>query len=74
MLVRLHRTDPGIAVLTLDDPGRRNAMTGAAGDDLAACADELLHEPGPRAVVLTDRPPALSAAARERREPRFPGR
>jgi enoyl-CoA hydratase len=61
VLVRLDRSDPGIAVLTLDDPERRNAMTAAMGDDLAARAAELMHDTELRVVVLTGSPPAFSA-------------
>jgi enoyl-CoA hydratase len=59
--VRLDRHDPGIAVLTLDDPDRRNAMTVAMGDDLAARAAELATDAELRVVVLTGSPPAFSA-------------
>jgi enoyl-CoA hydratase len=58
--VRLERHDDGVAVLTLDDPERRNAMTEAMGDDLAARAAELADDPALRVVVLTGAPPAFS--------------
>jgi enoyl-CoA hydratase len=58
--VRLDHHDPGIAVLTLDDPDRRNAMTVGMGDDLAERAAELAADDGLRVVVLTGAPPAFS--------------
>jgi enoyl-CoA hydratase len=59
--VQLERTDDGVAVLTLDDPERRNAMTETMGDDLTARCAEVAADPGVRAVVLTGAPPAFSA-------------
>lgn len=53
--------DDGVAVLTLDDPGRRNAMTVAMGEALADAAEALTGDDRLRAVVLTGRPPAFSA-------------
>ncbi len=61
MPVQLERTDDGVAVLTLDDPDRRNAMTEAMGDDLAARCAELAEDGSVRAVVLTGAAPAFSA-------------
>lgn len=55
-----HRAD-GVAVLTFDDPGRRNAMTAAMGEQLAQRVTELGADPELRAVVLTGTPPAFSA-------------
>jgi enoyl-CoA hydratase len=59
--VQLERTDDGVAVLTLDDPERRNAMTEAMGDALTARCAELADDADVRAVVLTGAPPAFSA-------------
>jgi enoyl-CoA hydratase/carnithine racemase len=39
--VQLDRSDDGVAVLTLDDPDRRNAMTESMGDALTARCEEL---------------------------------
>lgn len=61
MTVTLERRDDGVAVLTLDDPDRRNAMTAAMGDELARRCDELSADDGVRVVVVTGRPPAFSA-------------
>jgi enoyl-CoA hydratase len=60
MAVRLEHHPQGVAVLTLDDPDRRNAMTETMGDDLAARAEELAADPKLRVVVLTGAPPAFS--------------
>jgi enoyl-CoA hydratase len=61
MTVPLERHDHGVAVLTLDDPDRRNAMTEAMGDALAGRCAELAADPDLRVVVLTGTPPAFSA-------------
>jgi enoyl-CoA hydratase len=61
MAVQLDRTADGVAVLTLDDPERRNAMTEAMGDALTAVCAELADDDEVRAVVLTGTPPAFSA-------------
>lgn len=60
MTVQLEHRDDGVAVLTLDDPARRNAMTEAMGDALAARCAELASDQRLRAVVLTGSPPAFS--------------
>jgi enoyl-CoA hydratase len=59
--VLLRRDDDGTAVLTLDDPDRRNAMTVALGDELAQRCRELAADPDLRVVVVTGSPPAFSA-------------
>jgi enoyl-CoA hydratase len=59
--VQLDRTTDGVAVLTLDDPDRRNAMTEQMGDALTAACAELAEDDTVRAVVLTGTPPAFSA-------------
>ncbi len=61
MAVLLERRDDGVAVLTLDDPDRRNAMTEAMGDALAERCAELAADPDLRVVVLTGTPTAFSA-------------
>lgn len=60
MAVQLEHRDDGVAVLTLDDPDRRNAMTDAMGDALAQRCEELADDEDVRAVVLTGTPPAFS--------------
>jgi enoyl-CoA hydratase len=59
--VTLDRHSDGVAVLTLDDPDRRNAMTMAMGDALMARCEELRDDADLRVVVLTGAPPAFSA-------------
>jgi enoyl-CoA hydratase len=59
--VRVDRHDDGVAVLTLDDPDRRNAMTEEMGDALVAATAELADDEELRAIVLTGAPPAFSA-------------
>jgi len=61
MSVLLEHRGNGVAVVTFDDPDRRNAMTAAMGDQLAARVTELAADPQLRAVVLTGPPPAFSA-------------
>jgi enoyl-CoA hydratase len=59
--VQLDTGDDGVAVLTLDDPERRNAMTEEMGDDLAAACAELADAGDLRVVIVTGAPPAFSA-------------
>ncbi|MCC5949906.1 MAG: enoyl-CoA hydratase/isomerase family protein [Nitriliruptoraceae bacterium] len=61
MAVLLARPDPTIAVLTLHDPDRRNAMTAAMGDALTERCRQLAPDDQLRVVVLTGSPPAFSA-------------
>ena len=67
-----------VAVLTLDDPERRNALTAPLVADIVATMDALDADPGVGAVVVTGAPPAfcsgadvqaLSAMASGREEP-----
>ena len=60
MPVLLDQRDDGVAVLTLHDPDRRNAMTEAMGDDLRDACSRLAGDEAVRAVVLTGTPPAFS--------------
>jgi enoyl-CoA hydratase len=55
--------DGRVAVLTLDDPGRRNALSGALVADLVAAVDELEADEGVGALVVTGAPPAFCAGA-----------
>ncbi len=52
---------PGVAVVTLDDPSRRNVLSSAMVADLVAAMDALEDDPGVGAVVLTGAPPAFCA-------------
>ncbi|MFP5308351.1 MAG: enoyl-CoA hydratase/isomerase family protein [Actinomycetes bacterium] len=60
-LIEVERREDGVAVVTLNDPDRRNAMTVAMGEALESTLDELGADPTLRAVVLTGAPPAFSA-------------
>ena len=57
--VELH--DDGVAVVTLDDPDRRNAMTVEMGRAIQQTFAHLATEPELRVAVLTGAPPAFSA-------------
>ncbi len=61
MPVLLDHRDDGVAVLTFDDPDRRNAMTAAMGEELTTRVAALGGDPSVRAVVITGSPPAFSA-------------
>ena len=52
-----------IAVVTLDDPGRRNAISLAMADELTAAFRGLEESPDPCPVIVTGAPPAFSAGA-----------
>ena len=55
-------TEPtGVAVVTFNDPERRNAMTNDMGAALQAAIDEVRADPDVRVVILTGAPPAFSA-------------
>jgi enoyl-CoA hydratase len=49
--IRLEQRD-GVALLTLDAPARRNALTAAMAAELAAACDEIDADPGVGAVVV----------------------
>jgi enoyl-CoA hydratase len=61
-LVHIARHDR-VAVLTLDDPGRRNAMSFTLADEMVATLDRLEDDPEVGALVITGRPPAFCAGA-----------
>lgn len=61
-MVRVDRHDR-VAVLTLDDPKRRNALSGQLVDELVAAVDELEADDGIGALVVTGAPPAFCAGA-----------
>jgi enoyl-CoA hydratase len=52
-----------VAVVTLDDGERRNAITPAMNDELVAAFDALKRDPGVGAVVLTGRGSSFCAGA-----------
>jgi enoyl-CoA hydratase len=51
--LQLERTDHGVAVLTLDNPDRRNAMSDEMTESWLAAIDELAADRELRAVVVT---------------------
>jgi len=59
--VQVERREPGVAVVTMHDPDRLNAMTADMGRALADTLGELGDDPELRCVVLTGTPPAFSA-------------
>lgn len=60
-IVQVDRRDDGIALVTLNDPGRRNAMTVEMGRALQATFEDLATDADLRVAVLTGAPPAFSA-------------
>jgi enoyl-CoA hydratase len=61
-LLAVERRDR-VAVVTLDDPKRRNALSGPLVAELAAAFDELEADDDVGAVVVTGAPPAFCAGA-----------
>jgi enoyl-CoA hydratase len=53
----------GVATVTLDDPGRRNALTAEMVTEMVATFDGLEADPAVGAVVVTGAPPAFCAGA-----------
>lgn len=51
----------GIAVLTLNDPARRNCVSAAMSLDLAAACEQLRNDPSVKVVILTGEGPVFSA-------------
>ncbi|MGH2684988.1 MAG: enoyl-CoA hydratase/isomerase family protein, partial [Actinomycetota bacterium] len=61
-LVEVER-DGRVAVVTLSDPGQRNALTLPMVDDIVEVFDDLEADEGVGAVVVTGAPPAFCAGA-----------
>lgn len=63
--MRLIRTEmrDGVALLTLNDPGRRNALSLGMADELTEVCSRLESAAEVGAVVVTGNPPAFSAGA-----------
>lgn len=59
---RLETTD-GVAVITLDDPGKRNAINLRMNAELIEILDEVESDPEVGAIVITGAPPAFCAGA-----------
>ena len=60
--VRIERRDR-VAVLILDDPERRNALSGPLVDHIVSAVDELESDEAVGAIVVTGAPPAFCAGA-----------
>lgn len=52
-----------VAIVTLDDPARRNALSLSLSEELTACVESLASDPGTGAVVLSGTAPAFCAGA-----------
>jgi enoyl-CoA hydratase len=63
MALRVDRPGDGVAVLTLDEPERRNALNLPLVDEIIAAFDELEADDAVGAVVVTGAPPAFCAGA-----------
>jgi enoyl-CoA hydratase len=61
--LRVERAEAGVAVLTLDDPERRNALNLDLVGEIVAAFDRLEADDGVGAVVITGAPPAFCAGA-----------
>jgi enoyl-CoA hydratase len=61
-LLRADRRDR-VALLTLHDPDRRNAMSGVMVDEVVGAFDELEADAGIGAAVVTGAPPAFCSGA-----------
>nr|MBA2625451.1 enoyl-CoA hydratase [Acidimicrobiia bacterium] len=57
------RAQERVAVLTLDDPERRNALNAVLVEELVAAVDRLEADDGVGALVVTGAPPAFCAGA-----------
>jgi len=62
-LVRSERRDGGVAVITLDDPDRRNALSLPMVEELVAAIDDMEADESVGALVVTGAPPAFCAGA-----------
>jgi enoyl-CoA hydratase/carnithine racemase len=51
--LRVERPHPGVVLLTLDDPDRRNAMSDAMTSSWVGAVDDLADDPSVRVVVVT---------------------
>jgi enoyl-CoA hydratase len=61
--VRLQEVEPGIIVLTLDRPERRNALSPALLDELHRAFDGIAGDPGARVVIVTGAGDAFCSGA-----------
>src|SRR5947209_2334916 len=65
-LLRTHEREGRVAVLTLSDPGRRNALNLELSGQLAQAISECDRDESVHAVVITGAPPAFCAGADRR--------
>lgn len=63
MALRVERPADGVALLTLDEPERRNALNLALVDEIVSAFDTLEGDASVGAVVVTGAPPAFCAGA-----------
>ena len=63
MIVEVASEAPGVAVVTINDPERRNALTLPMIEALVSAFDQLEADPSVGAVVITGAPPAFCAGA-----------
>jgi enoyl-CoA hydratase len=62
-LLRIHEHEGRVAILTLSDPGRRNALSLELSGELAGAVGECDRDESVHAVVITGAPPAFCAGA-----------
>src|SRR5438105_2450302 len=62
-VIKVEQNGGGVALLTLDDPGRRNAVTIQMRDELVAAFDNLEQQEQIKAVVVTGAGSAFCAGA-----------
>jgi enoyl-CoA hydratase len=62
-LLRTHEREGRVAVLTLSDPGRRNALSLELSGQLAQAVAECDRDESVHAIVITGAPPAFCAGA-----------
>ena len=62
-VVAVDVTAEGVAVVTVNDPDRRNALTPPMVEQLVDAFERLEHDPAVGAVVITGAPPAFCAGA-----------
>lgn len=60
-MIDVEHPSDGLAIITLNDPDRRNAMTVEMGEAIASTCSSLRARPDIRVVVITGSPPAFSA-------------
>ena len=59
--IRYDRNPDGISLISLTNPGKRNALSSAVLDALAWHLDEIAHDPNARVVVIRSEGPVFSS-------------